>query len=459
MPTYKYSALMPDLVTVFGMHEAKDREALEQFLSLRRLKLVDAQELTLHQSLGKEQPELPRLLQLRIGERLREAILSGMPTQDAIRAVAAEPFEHPVIMLMPWALLLAMFVSVVLLLVAVMSPPIRVYAAVAATVPPALILLISLTVTQILIKRPRKALLRLADQIERGQLPRLQVFEQMSGDLGTVARSELPDQSKATSLADLVPTATSSNLRSHQFAAQMVGPLLVMCLLIWGIHGVCLTIVPQFRDIFAGFGVQLPWVTSSVFFLSSIIEYFGFSGLFLSIAVLGALLCLLYSVLASARWSELIGSIPWIGYSARWLLQARIARLLGVLLRNNAEPAMALQIATKSAGSKTMRQDGERLAAMVQEGLREQAFSPSLSGLPISLLFDVPESDDRQNKRLKASHAMSLYAEALEQAASGSGTFFTAVVEMFAVLAVGVLLGFVVVALLLPLLQLMNDLA
>ncbi len=44
MPTYKYSALLPDLVTVFGMHDAKDREELEHILSLRRLKLVDAQE-------------------------------------------------------------------------------------------------------------------------------------------------------------------------------------------------------------------------------------------------------------------------------------------------------------------------------------------------------------------------------------------------------------------------------
>ncbi len=82
------------------MHDAKDREELEHILSLRRLKLVDAQEMTLHPSLKKEHSELPRLVQMRIGERLREAILSGMPTQDAIRAVAAEPFEHPVIMLM-----------------------------------------------------------------------------------------------------------------------------------------------------------------------------------------------------------------------------------------------------------------------------------------------------------------------------------------------------------------------
>ncbi len=88
--------------------------------------------MTLHPSLKKEHSELPRLVQMRIGERLREAILSGMPTQDAIRAVAAEPFEHPVIMLMPWSLLLALFISVVMLLVAVMSPATRVYASIAA---------------------------------------------------------------------------------------------------------------------------------------------------------------------------------------------------------------------------------------------------------------------------------------------------------------------------------------
>ncbi len=62
-----------------------------------------------------------------------------------------------------------------MLLVAVMSPATRVYASIAAVFPPLMILLCWMIVTQILVNRPRKALLRLADQIERGQLPSLLV--------------------------------------------------------------------------------------------------------------------------------------------------------------------------------------------------------------------------------------------------------------------------------------------
>lgn len=459
MPTFKYSARMPSQVSVFGMHDAADRRELQSYLAARNLELVDAQEMSVHPDLAKEFPELPRLVQLRIGERLREAILNGLPTHEAIRAVAAEPFEHPMMMLMPWLLVLAFFVSAVMTVLAVMSDGARWIASITAIAAPLVVLCVWPMVGMWVVERPRRALRTLADQMERGHMPRLLIFQRMSGEMGAVARSELADDAKARSLADLVPTATTSNLRSHQFAARLIGPLLILSLMVWGIQIVCLTVIPQFRTIFSGFGLQLPMMTEAIFFVSGMIEFLGMPGLLISIGFLGGLLCLLYVFLASSRWNELIGLVPWLGYSARWLLQARLARMLSVLLRNQADPALALEVAAQTSSSKSIRKEGERLAAMVREGLPEQTSSKLLSGLPVSLLFQVSESDRKEQTQLEASQSFSLYADALEHAAAGSGSFFAVLVEVFVILTVGVLLGFLTLGIFLPLARLMNDLS
>ena len=459
MPTYKYEASLPNGVAVFGIHDAADHADLVGYLQRRQLELVNSQELSLSANLTHDCHELPRMVQLRIGERLREAVMSGLPTHDAIRAIAAEPFEHPMLMLMPWMLILACFCSVVMLGLAVMVPEIRLYCMLIAMVLPVGCATAWSVASSMLIIRPRRALFRIADQIEKGQTADLKAFETMSGEMGAVARSELDERSKATSLADLVPSSTASHLRSHQMAARILGPIIVCCILFFGMHFVCLSVIPQMREMFLGFGVQLPAITRFTFWVSSFFEFFGYAGLFTMIALFGGGLAVLYLCLISARWMETISSIPWLGMSARWLLQARMARMLSVLLRNNADPAMAIQVAADSSESRTARSEGLKLARLIREGSSETAYSQLLSGLPLSMLFHISDSTANEGDRQQASQSFSLYADALERAASGNGMLFGLIVELAAVTLSALLIGFVVISFFAPLIQLMNDLA
>ena len=122
MPTYKYQAALPTGVWIFGVFDAADEAALEAYLHTRGMTLVEATELSINTALTGQMEELPRMLQLRIGERLREAMLTDMPVHEAVRAIADEPFEHPVLMMMPWIFSLAAFAAAAAALLAVIVP-------------------------------------------------------------------------------------------------------------------------------------------------------------------------------------------------------------------------------------------------------------------------------------------------------------------------------------------------
>ena len=102
MQTYKYQSVLPTGVAVFGVFDADSEAALEEYLLTRGMTLVTWSVVAIDKRLGTPLAAIPRVLQLRIGERIQEAMLTGLPAHVAIEAMAKEPFEHPLLMTMPW---------------------------------------------------------------------------------------------------------------------------------------------------------------------------------------------------------------------------------------------------------------------------------------------------------------------------------------------------------------------
>ena len=102
MPTYKYQSALSTGVSVFGIFDAADPSALDAYLQSRGMTLVEFSEIAIDKQLSTQLAAIPRVLQLRIGERIQEAMLTGLPAHVAISAMAFEPFEHPLLMAMPW---------------------------------------------------------------------------------------------------------------------------------------------------------------------------------------------------------------------------------------------------------------------------------------------------------------------------------------------------------------------
>ena len=261
MPTFKYQAALPTGVWIFGVFDAADETALEAYLQTRGMTLVSATELSINTALTGQSIELPRMLQLRIGERLREAMLTDMPVHEAVRAIADEPFEHPVLLMMPWIFSLAVFASAAAALLAVIVPETR------SIVPPTAVVLVTSAGVMWWASwlwfnaRPRTVLRTLAGRLERGSTDPFLNVGLLPGELRAVINSNMDSRAKVVSVAELVPTISGMQMQAHQLAARLMGPLLAMSLLLIGLHVVLLTIVPQFTEIFIGFGVELPYAT------------------------------------------------------------------------------------------------------------------------------------------------------------------------------------------------------
>lgn len=459
MPTFKYQAVLPTGVSIFGVFDAEDQNVLQSYLQSRNMTLVNATELSISSVLSGQNQELPRMLQLRIGDRLREALLTDMPAHVAVRAIAAEPIEHPVLMSMPWLMVSSAFASVVMMLLSILIPAGRPGLLISAGLLPMLVVSLWAVSWFWFVNRPRRMLLRMAEQLERGQHGLFTGLGLLPSELSTIMNSQLSSQTKATAVAELVPTLSGMRLKSHHFAAIFLGPLIALTLLLMGMHVMLISIVVQFKEIFLGFGVELPFITMLFINLSDIASSLGLPGLFAMATFMIAALVLLHILLVLPKTAELWESVPGLGLSVRWLMQARVARILGVLVRNRVGPADAITIAAQASGFSSVAESGKRIAEVIESGTPELAYTRQLSGLPLSLLFRVSGSKSSEAARQETAQAFQSYASALEQAASGNGSFIAVLFQMLIVVSAGLLVGFMVIALFTPLISFLNDLA
>jgi type II secretory pathway component PulF len=459
MPTYKYQAVASNGVSIFGMFDAENQNALASYLHGRNMTLIYFTELSINSALNTEQKELPRMLQLRIGDRLREALLTDMPAHEAVRAIADEPFEHPVAMSMPWLFLMGLLASFVLLFLTVLIPEGREGLLLFAVSLPVCLATIWVCLHFWFVTRPRQMLLKIAARLERGDDGTFNGLGLLPTELRSVMNSSMDSQTRATSVAELIPMLSGAQIRSHQFAVTLLGPAIAMAVLVTGIHVLLLTIVPQFMEIFTSFGVEVPAPTMVVGALSRSAEFLGMSGLIVGMTTLAGVLIVVYATLVSPRTAEFWEPVPVLGLSVRWLMQARVARVLGVLIRNRATPAEAVQIATKASGFQSVTDSGQIISKMITSGTPELAYTRQLSGLPLALLFRVSERNDAEKNRQETAQAFESYAMALDQASTGNGSFVALVCELLIVISAGFLVGFVVIAMFMPLIKLLNNLA
>jgi type II secretory pathway component PulF len=75
------------------------------------------------------------------------------------------------------------------------------------------------------------------------------------------------------------------------------------------------------------------------------------------------------------------------------------------------------------------------------------------------MLFRVSGSKNSEAARQETAQAFQSYASALEQAASGNGSFIAVLFQMLVVISAGLIVGFMVIALFLPLISFFNDLS
>lgn len=450
MPEFRFQARHRTGEPVFGMRSALSADELSRQLREEGLRDVQIEWLKSVPEMVAAPRVVPRLLQLRVGDRLREALLLQLPAHEMVRAVADEPFLHPLLMLWPWLTVCSAIAALLLLLLTAVIP---LFPAVVFPVSLAvcvLLLLCGFLLRERLQEGPRRLLRRLADELERGQGDVAALYPVLPQELRGVEFGDLDEGRKTQLLSELIPVSSRLRLLRFRLAAALLSPFTIGVLLTAGLSVVCSTLVPAVVKIFGTFGV------ANV--LSSVSGWLTGINITLCGVLLLLFLCVCLSVF-TGRCESIVRRLPLLGRSLTWLSQAGFCRVLAIHLRQGGSAAVMVRSAAAVAGGAGIRKEATVVAAALDAGQSAPEFTgPALNGIPLAMLTTsdgraLPESDYRDT-----SDAFDGLAGAFEAASRGDAGFAALVFNIVIVTFCGLLLAAIWLMLLVPLFYLLRDL-
>ncbi|HCS55207.1 type II secretion system F family protein [Rubinisphaera sp.] len=214
-------------------------------------------------------------------------------------------------------------------------------------------------------------------------------------------------------------------------------------------------IIPKFKEIFLGFGIDLPAITVLLITISDIVvTYF-----YLIPAIPFAFILMLKIIRKNKTgayvtdWMAL--KIPILGLILKKSTTARTCRTLGTLIASGVPILEALSISRDTAGNHVFRNAFDHIYAAIREG-ESMAVPLKETGIVDDIvvnMVDVGEETGALDNMLYK--VADVYEEEVEVLVEG----LINMLEPIMVVVLGLIVGFIVIALFYPLIQLMNDLS
>lgn len=237
----------------------------------------------------------------------------------------------------------------------------------------------------------------------------------------------------------------------------MIYPICVLVIAFSIVMGIMIIVVPKFRDIFADLDTELPWVTQSLMNLSTwITRDYGW------LYIVGTPVAII-ALLRLARISEsgryMLDSvnvkIPAVGALISKTSIARFTRTLGTLVAAGVPILEALNITRETAGNEVYRRalgnvhDSIRKGETFAEPLRKARICDSL----VVNMIDVGEETGDLDKMLTK------IADNYDDEVDTVVASLVSLMEPLLVVFLGGVCGFIVIALFMPMVSLIENLA
>jgi general secretion pathway protein F len=250
-------------------------------------------------------------------------------------------------------------------------------------------------------------------------------------------------------LARLADYSEARDALNQKVWAALVYPILLTIVAIAVVSGLLVYVVPQIVGVFTQMHQALPWPTRALLALSRFVQTWGWLLLAALIAAaVGGRLALRVEQ-ARYRWHEALLRLPLIGRLVRAANTARCTRTLALLTASAVPLLDALQIGAQVIPNLPMRAAIRRAAVKVREG---GSFSRSLgeSGYfpPVALRLIASGERAGELERMLDEAANHQQRELDRWVAT-----LTAVLGPLVILAVGAMVLFIVLAILLPIFE------
>lgn len=235
----------------------------------------------------------------------------------------------------------------------------------------------------------------------------------------------------------------------------MIYPAAVITVAVGIVAFIMVFIIPKFKEIFVGFGLDLPAMTQILISCSDWVSRFWYMLFIFPIAFwlfvkivkknkTGAFVC---------DWISL--RIPLIGKILHMGVIARVTRTLGTLIASGVPILEGLIISRDTAGNAVFVRAFDNIYTAIREGetiavpLKEARIVDDL----VVNMVDVGEETGALDDMLYK--VADVYDEEVEVRVEG----LVSLLEPIMVVVLGLIVGFIVIALFLPLVQLLNDLS
>jgi len=229
-------------------------------------------------------------------------------------------------------------------------------------------------------------------------------------------------------------------------------PALVTIVAIGVISLLLIKVVPEVTRVFANTGQSLPWVTQVLIAVSGFLRA---SAVFWVAGFVGGLVLARIALRNEAtrrRWHEFLLQLPVIGRLTRGINAARFSDTLGILTASGVPLLNALQSAVAVVTNLPMRAAVEETAKQVREGgsLARSLGKAKLFPPLVVHLIASGEATGRLDQMLTRA------AEAQSRELEGWVRAFTALLEPLLILTMGLVVMFIVIAILLPIFEMNN---
>ena len=251
-----------------------------------------------------------------------------------------------------------------------------------------------------------------------------------------------------TVLRRLADFMESAQRLKRKVVGAMVYPIAVITFAMLIVLGIMLVIIPKFEKIYQSFGATLPTITVMLIDISKWIQKGGWAVVLISPV---ALILLIKLLKQSEGGRYLVDSIklklPLVGGILAKTAVARFSRTLGTLLAAGVPILEAISITRETAGNEVF----SRALVKVHDGIREgEDFAAPLRQAKIVEpmvvnMIDVGEETGELDKML------SRVADTYEDEVNTLVSSMTSLLEPVMVITLGVIVGFIVIAIFMPL--------
>jgi len=240
---------------------------------------------------------------------------------------------------------------------------------------------------------------------------------------------------------------------SRKVKSAMMYPIVVMSVAVLVVIFLMVKVVPTFRDVFASFGAKLPAPTQFLIDVSAFLSSWKAGLLVIFLVVFWVAVTLYRKTKTGAyNWDMMILKLPVFGILARKAAVAKFARTLGTLIKSGVPIMDALETVAKTSGNLVLEKavlnarDSVREGKTLTQPLKESKVFPPM----VTQMINVGEETGALDAML--SKIADFYEDEVDAAVEG----LTSIIEPILIVFLGVTIGFIVVAMFMPMFSIGN---